>query len=170
MKWTTWIIISGIFLELRRIFRYQSAWLPPRNPPNLFRWLEKCLVYGYAVANTSDLPPLICKDWNSVVNWARKIVSFYTLLCGADHSNNKLTSGITFSIGSGLYRSREELTVLAMVGENFGLLPPGVTLPLRHVSWYLIILMFIFTPGFVEFYSLMLLCSSLIISTLYLTY
>ncbi|KAL0341266.1 UNVERIFIED_CONTAM: Anaphase-promoting complex subunit [Sesamum radiatum] len=108
-----------------------------RTPPNLFRWLENCLQHGYGFASTCDLPPLICKDGTSILNWARKIVSFYSLLSGADQSGNKLSSGVTCNIASGLYRTREELTVLGMVGEKFGLqhldlLPAGVSLPLRH--------------------------------------
>ncbi|KAL0359162.1 UNVERIFIED_CONTAM: Anaphase-promoting complex subunit [Sesamum angustifolium] len=108
-----------------------------RTPPNLFRWLENCLQHGYGFASTCDLPPLICKDGTSIVNWARKIVSFYSLLSGADQSGNKLSSGVTCNIAPGLYRTREELTVLGMVGEKFGLqhldlLPAGVSLPLRH--------------------------------------
>ncbi|KAL0452714.1 UNVERIFIED_CONTAM: Anaphase-promoting complex subunit [Sesamum latifolium] len=109
----------------------------PRTPPSLFRWLENCLQHGYGFASTCDLPPLICKDGTSIVNWARKIVSFYSLLSGADQSGNKLSSGVTCNIAPGLYRTREELTVLGMVGEKFGLqhldlLPAGVSLPLRH--------------------------------------
>ncbi|KAK4403403.1 Anaphase-promoting complex subunit [Sesamum angolense] len=108
-----------------------------RTPPNLFRWLQNCLQHGYGFASTCDLPPLICKDGTSIVNWARKIVSFYSLLSGADQSGNKLSSGVTCNIAPGLYRTREELTVLGMVGEKFGLqhldlLPAGVSLPLRH--------------------------------------
>ncbi|KAL0382140.1 UNVERIFIED_CONTAM: Anaphase-promoting complex subunit [Sesamum calycinum] len=55
-------------------------------------------------------------------------------------SGNKLSSGVTCNIASGLYRTREELTVLGMVGEKFGLqhldlLPAGVSLPLRHLRY-----------------------------------
>jgi anaphase-promoting complex subunit 1 len=50
----------------------------------------------------------------------------------------KLSSGVYCNISTGSYSSKEELTVLAMVGERFGLqqldsLPSGVSLPLRHV-------------------------------------
>ncbi|KAL2248926.1 UNVERIFIED_CONTAM: Anaphase-promoting complex subunit 1 [Sesamum indicum] len=112
----------------------------PRTPPSLLRWLENCLQHGYGFASTCDLPPLICKDGTSIVNWARKIVSFYSLLSGADQSGNKLSSGVTCNIVPGLYRTREELTVLGMVGEKFGLqhldlLPAGVSLPLRHLRY-----------------------------------
>ncbi|KAL0402924.1 UNVERIFIED_CONTAM: Anaphase-promoting complex subunit, partial [Sesamum radiatum] len=91
----------------------------------------------HGFASTCDLPPLICKDGTSIVNWGRKIVSFYSLLSGADQSGNKLSSGVICNIAPGLYRTREELTVLGMVGEKFGLqhldlLPAGVSLPLRH--------------------------------------
>ncbi|KAG8390120.1 hypothetical protein BUALT_Bualt01G0050500 [Buddleja alternifolia] len=108
-----------------------------RSPPSLFRWLENCLQHGCASASIHDLPLLICKDGTSILNWARKIVSFYSLLCGADQSGKRLSSGVTCNIASGSYRSQEELTVLGMVGEKFGLqhldlLPAGVSLPLRH--------------------------------------
>ncbi|CAB4301392.1 unnamed protein product [Prunus armeniaca] len=107
------------------------------NPPSLFRWLENCLLHGYNSANINDLPPLICKDGSSVVSWARKIVSFYSLLSGAKHIGKKLSSGVYCNIATGSYDTNEELTVLAMVGEKFGLqqldsLPSGVSLPLRH--------------------------------------
>lgn len=107
------------------------------NPPSLFRWLENCLLHGYNSANINDLPPLICKDGSSVVSWARKIVSFYSLLSGAKHIGKKLSSGVYCNIATGSYNANEELTVLAMVGEKFGLqqldsLPSGVSLPLRH--------------------------------------
>lgn len=110
-----------------------------RTPPSLFRWLENCLQNGCGSASICDLPLLICKDGTSIVNWARKIVSFYSLLCGADQSGKRLSSGVTCHIAPGLYHSREELAVLGMVGEKFGLqhmdlLPAGVSLPLRHVS------------------------------------
>ncbi|CAK7325887.1 unnamed protein product [Dovyalis caffra] len=76
-------------------------------------------------------------DGNSVVSWARKIVSFYTLLCGGKRTGKKLSSGVYCNIAVGSCCTSEELTVLAMVGERFGLqqldlLPSGVSLPLRH--------------------------------------
>lgn len=108
-----------------------------KNPPSLFKWLENCLEHGYNYANVSDLPPLIRKDGSSVVSWARKIVSFYSLLLGAKPIGKKLPSGVFCNIALGSFCSNEELTVLAMVGENFGLqqldlLPCGVSLPMRH--------------------------------------
>ncbi|KAL2526600.1 Anaphase-promoting complex subunit 1 [Abeliophyllum distichum] len=111
--------------------------LYPRTPPSLFRWLENCLQHGCSYASIKDLPFLICKDGSSVVNWARKIVSFYSLLCGADQSGKRLSTGVTCNVASGIFYTHEELTVLAMVGEKFGLqqldlLPAGVSLPLRH--------------------------------------
>lgn len=74
-----------------------------------------------------------------MVSWARKIVSFYSILSGATLSGKKLSSGVYCNIALGSHCSKEELTVLAMVGERFGLqqldsLPSGVSLPLRHVS------------------------------------
>lgn len=110
-----------------------------RTPPSLFRWLENCLQHGCGSASICDLPLLVCNDGISIVNWARKIVSFYSLLCGAEQSGKRLSSGVTCDIAPGLYHTREELTVLGMVGERFGLhhldlLPAGVSLPLRHVS------------------------------------
>lgn len=108
-------------------------------PPNIFRWLENCLLHGYIFANINDLPQLILKDGSYVVSWARKIVSFYSLLSGAKQTGKKLSSGVHCNIAIGSHSTREELTVLAMVGERFGLqqldlLPSGVSLPLRHVS------------------------------------
>ncbi|KAK4436500.1 Anaphase-promoting complex subunit [Sesamum alatum] len=125
------------FPGLVKDFRMSQNSSIPRTPPSLFRWLENCLRHGYGSASTCDLPPLICKNGTSIVNWARKIVSFYSLLSGADQSGKKLSSGVTCNIAPGLYRTREELTVLGMVGEKFGLqhldlLPAGVSLPLRH--------------------------------------
>ncbi|CAH9139623.1 unnamed protein product [Cuscuta epithymum] len=108
-----------------------------KRPSNLFRWLETCLRHGCNSASISDIPPLIFKGGSSVVNWARKIVSFYSLLCGADQLGKRLSSGVHCNMASGSSHSREEITVLAMVGEKFGLqqldlLPAGVSLPLRH--------------------------------------
>lgn len=110
-----------------------------KTPPSLFRWLENCLQHGCGSASICDLPLLVCRNGTSVVNWARKIISFYSLLCGAEQSGKSLSTGVTCNIAPGLYHTREELTVLGMVGERFGLhhldlLPAGVSLPLRHVS------------------------------------
>ena len=107
--------------------------------PSLFRWLENCLQHGCNYANISDLPPLVRKDGSSVVSLARQIVSFYSILSGAKLLGKKLSSGVHCNISMGSHSSKEELTVLAMVGERFGLqqldsLPSGVSLPLRHVS------------------------------------
>eukprot|EP00257_Ricinus_communis_P020956 XP_015580327.1 anaphase-promoting complex subunit 1 [Ricinus communis] len=112
--------------------------LSQKAPPSIFRWLENCLKLGCTSANRNDLPPLIYKDGSSVVSWARKIVSFYSLLCGAKQIGKQLSSGVYCSVALGSYCTSEELTVLAMVGEKFGLqqldsLPSGVSLPLRHV-------------------------------------
>ncbi|WCJ19904.1 Anaphase-promoting complex subunit 1 [Euphorbia peplus] len=109
-----------------------------RTPPSIFRWLENCLQLGCSSTNISDLPPLICKDGSSVVSPARKIVSFYSLLCGGQQIGKKLSSGVYCNVATGSFCTNEELTVLAMVGERFGLqqldsLPFGVSLPLRHV-------------------------------------
>ncbi|KAA3482027.1 anaphase-promoting complex subunit 1 isoform X1 [Gossypium australe] len=111
--------------------------LSSKAPFNLFRWLENCLQHGCTSDKTNNLPLVVCKDGSSVVSWARKIVSFYSLLCGAKIIGNKLSSGVSCTIASGSSCSNEELTVLAMVGEKFGLkeldsLPSGVSLPLRH--------------------------------------
>ncbi|CAN0909752.1 Anaphase-promoting complex subunit 1 [Linum grandiflorum] len=111
-----------------------SSWT---TPPSLFRWLEQCLQHGCKSASANDLPPLICKDGSNAVSLARKIVSFYSLLCGGEQMGKKVSSGVYCNIASGSSCSTEELTVLAMVGERFGLqqldtLPSGVSLPLRH--------------------------------------
>lgn len=107
-----------------------------KTPPSLFRWLENCLRHGCTCTTITDLPALMRKDGGSgsVVSWARKIVSFYSVLCGG----NKLSSDVYCTFAHGSASSPEELTVLAMVGERFGLqqldlLPAGVSLPLRHV-------------------------------------
>ncbi|KAK4480701.1 hypothetical protein RD792_013783 [Penstemon davidsonii] len=125
------------FPGLLRDFGVSQYSVTTRSPPSLFRWLESCLQHGCGSASISDLPFLIRKDGTSIVNWARKIVSFYSLLCGADQEGRRLSSGVTCDIACGLYHTREELTILGMVGEKFGLqhldlLPAGVSLPLRH--------------------------------------
>ncbi|KAF6170410.1 hypothetical protein GIB67_014340 [Kingdonia uniflora] len=111
--------------------------LSPRTPPSLFRWLESCLQGGCVSTNINDLPYLIYKDASSTVSWARKIVSFYSLLLGTERIGKKLSSGIHCKIAKGSFHSSEELTILAMVAERFGLrqldlLPAGVSLPMRH--------------------------------------
>ncbi|XP_020086066.1 anaphase-promoting complex subunit 1 isoform X1 [Ananas comosus] len=109
----------------------------PQTPPCLFRWLESCLLCGCDMANLNDIPPLICRDKSLVVSLARKIVSFYSLLLGAERRGRKLSTGVYCEVANGSVRTVEELTVLAMVGERFGrqyldLLPVGLSLPLRH--------------------------------------
>lgn len=74
-----------------------------------------------------------------MVSIARKVVCFYSILSGAKLLGKKLSTGVYCNITVGSHSSKEELTVLAMVGERFGLqqldsLPSGVSLPLRHVS------------------------------------
>ncbi|GKU92137.1 hypothetical protein SLEP1_g5905 [Rubroshorea leprosula] len=125
------------FPTLSKKFGICSTSLSSKAPPSLFRWLENCLKSGCSSANIIDLPSLICKDGSSAVSCARRIVSFYSLLCGAKPVGKKLSSGVCCNIASGSYGNNEELTVLAMVGEKFGLLeldslPAGVSLPLRH--------------------------------------
>ncbi|XVE99778.1 hypothetical protein REPUB_Repub03eG0230500 [Reevesia pubescens] len=128
------------FPALCKTVRLRSNSLSMKTPFSLFRWLENCLQHGCTPDNTNNLPLVICKDGSSVVSWARKIVSFYSLLCGAKLIGKKLSSGVSCNIASGSFCSNEELTVLAMVGEKFGLkeldsLPSGVSLPLRHLSF-----------------------------------
>ncbi|KAG5408099.1 hypothetical protein IGI04_004418 [Brassica rapa subsp. trilocularis] len=101
------------------------------------QWLENCLRRGCLSTNLDDLPDLIRKDGCSIVSWARKIVSFYSVLFGDKPVGKKLSSGVPCNIAPGSYSSNEELTILAMAGEKFGLhqldlLPSGVSLPLRH--------------------------------------
>lgn len=110
-----------------------------KTPPSLFRWLEFSMQCGCNSADMNDLPSLVRNDGSSVVSPARKIVSFYSLLSGAEQVERKLSSGVFCNIASGSYSTSEEHMVLAMVGENFGLqqldtLPSGISLPLRHVS------------------------------------
>ncbi|XP_021295540.1 anaphase-promoting complex subunit 1 [Herrania umbratica] len=125
------------FPALSKTVRMGTNSLSRKTPFSLFRWLENCLQHGCTPASTNYLPLLICKDGSSVVSWSRKIVSFYSLLCGAKLIGKKLSSGVSCNIAFGSFCSNEELTVLAMVGEKFGLkeldsLPSGVSLPLRH--------------------------------------
>jgi anaphase-promoting complex subunit 1 len=118
-----------------------------KTPPCLFRWFENCLNHGCHLSNLDDIPALMCKQKGSAVSWGRKVVSFYSLLLGAERKGRNLSSGVYCEVASGSARNTEELTVLAMVGENFGrqqldLLPIGVSLALRHVcalSWLFII-------------------------------
>ncbi|XP_021862745.2 anaphase-promoting complex subunit 1 isoform X2 [Spinacia oleracea] len=109
----------------------------PRSPPSLYRWLESCLLHGVDFANLDDIPPLARKNGSSCVSWSRKVVSFYSLLSGAENMGGKLSSGVSCKIASGSSSNPEEKMVLAMVAEGFGLqqldlLPIGVSLPLRH--------------------------------------
>ncbi|RAL51299.1 hypothetical protein DM860_010801 [Cuscuta australis] len=125
------------FPRLSKGFKMPCETFSRKMPPNLFRWLETCLQFGCSSASICDIPPLVFKEGRSVVNWARKVVSFYSLLCGANQLGKRLSSGVFCNIAYGLSHSREEATVLAMVGERFGLqqldlLPAGVSLPLRH--------------------------------------
>ncbi|GJR84537.1 anaphase-promoting complex subunit 1 isoform X1 [Tanacetum coccineum] len=126
------------FPALSRKYCINVTSFSQRSPPSLFRWLENCLRHGCNATTISDLPLLMCKDGSSVVSWARKIVSFYSVLCGGKVIGNKLSSGVYCKFSTGSASTPEELTVLAMVGEKFGLqqldlLPAGVSLPLRHV-------------------------------------
>ncbi|KAG9443865.1 hypothetical protein H6P81_015205 [Aristolochia fimbriata] len=125
------------FPYLSQKFGTLRSSLHPRNPPSVMRWFENSLLHGPYSASSSDLPLLICKDGSSVVSWARKVVSFYSLLLGSERKGRKLSTGIYFNIAVGSASSTSELMVLAMVAEKFGLqqldlLPPGVSLPLRH--------------------------------------
>ncbi|GFY82115.1 E3 ubiquitin ligase [Actinidia rufa] len=125
------------FPGLSKKFGMQTSF-SGKTPPSLFRWLEHCLQHGADSVDSNDLPPLICKDESSVLSWARKIISFYSLLCGAKQSGKNLSSGVRCNIATGSSCNCEQLTVLAMVGERFALqqldlLPCGVSLPLRHV-------------------------------------
>ena len=112
-----------------------------KSPPSILRWLENCLKYGCkSFEQVNDLPGMVFKDKCLVVTWARKIVAFFSLLVGAERKQGKLSSGVYCDIASGTASTKEELTVLAMVAERFGLrhldlLPAGVSLPLRHVSY-----------------------------------
>ncbi|XP_068662507.1 anaphase-promoting complex subunit 1 isoform X2 [Aristolochia californica] len=121
----------------QKLFGTIASSLRTRNPPSVMRWLENSLLRGPCSATSADLPPLICKDGSSVVSWARKIVSFYSFLLGSERIGRKLSTGVYFSLAVGSASSTSELMVLAMVAEKFGLqqldlLPPGVSLPLRH--------------------------------------
>lgn len=109
-----------------------------KTPPCLFRWFENCLHHGCHLSNLDDIPALMCKQKGSAVSWGRKVVSFYSLLLGAERQGSNLSSGVYCEVANGSARNTEELAVLAMVAEKFGrqqldLLPIGVSLVLRHV-------------------------------------
>ncbi|KAK4776978.1 hypothetical protein SAY86_005666 [Trapa natans] len=111
--------------------------LSSKTPPSLFRWIEFSMQGGCNSADISDLPSLIRSDGSTVVSLGRKIVSFYSLLSGAEQVGRKLSSGVFCNVALGSYSTTAEHMVLAMVGENFGLqqldsLPSGISLPLRH--------------------------------------
>ncbi|XP_042399420.1 anaphase-promoting complex subunit 1 [Zingiber officinale] len=117
-------------------FPFQSC-ASPRTPPSIFQWIENCMQKGCYTSNMNNLPSLLFREKIFIVSWARKIVSFYSLLLGAEREGRKLSTGVHCEIASGSAKTREELTVLAMAGERFGrqqldLLPLGVSLPLRH--------------------------------------
>uniref|UniRef100_A0A0D9WFG5 Anaphase-promoting complex subunit 1 n=1 Tax=Leersia perrieri TaxID=77586 RepID=A0A0D9WFG5_9ORYZ len=118
-------------------FHSLSSTIVLRSPPCLFRWFENCLRHGCDMETSDDIPALMCKEKGSAVSWGRKVVSFYSLLLGAERKGNNLSSGVYCEVASGSARSTEELTVLAMVAEKFGrqqldLLPIGVSLVLHH--------------------------------------
>lgn len=121
----------------KKIGFYES--LSSKSPPSLFRWLEVCLQHGCRSADINDLPLLLRNGGSSILSHARKIVSFFSLLCGGQLDGKNLSSGVCCNVAMGSYSTNEEHTVLAMVGERFGLrqldtLPLGISLPLRHVS------------------------------------
>ncbi|GAB2272646.1 hypothetical protein Dimus_007470 [Dionaea muscipula] len=125
------------FPLLAQIVRTCKTSFSRRAAPSLYRWLETCFLHGFSHAKAEDIPPLVYNYGSSVVSWARKVVSFYGLLSGDRCLGNKLSSGVFCNIASGSASNAEEQTVLAMVGEGFGLqqldlLPIGVSLPLRH--------------------------------------
>ncbi|KHN20837.1 Anaphase-promoting complex subunit 1 [Glycine soja] len=125
------------FPGLCKKFLKSGITISPKICPSLFRWFENCLQYGSNYANINDLPALVCKEGSSVVSIARKVVCFYSILSGAKLLGKKLSTGVYCNITMGSHSSKEELTILAMVGERFGLqqldsLPSGVSLPLRH--------------------------------------
>ncbi|XP_031485584.1 anaphase-promoting complex subunit 1 isoform X2 [Nymphaea colorata] len=123
-----------VLLLESRIFQPASI---PRMPPCLFRWLQACLRNGSNFANCDDLPPLLRRDGSLVVDFSRKIVSFYSLLMGSERVGRKLSSGVYCNLAEGSAYNNEQVVVLAMVAETFGLqqmdqLPAGISLPLRH--------------------------------------
>lgn len=104
------------------------------------------MLHGVGFANIDDIPPLARKGGSSAVSWSRKVVSFYSILSGAESMRGRLSSGVSCKIGSGSSSTPEEKMVLAMVAEGFGLqqldsLPIGVSLPLRHVCPCLLIML-----------------------------
>ncbi|KAF3777767.1 Anaphase-promoting complex subunit 1, partial [Nymphaea thermarum] len=123
-----------VLLLESRIFQPASI---PRMPPCLFRWLQACLRNGSKFANCDDLPLLLRRDGSLVVDFSRKIVSFYSLLMGSERVGRKLSSGVYCNLAEGSAYTNEQVVVLAMVAETFGLqqmdqLPAGISLPLRH--------------------------------------
>ncbi|CAN6469882.1 unnamed protein product [Victoria cruziana] len=123
-----------VLLLETRLFQPASI---PRRPPCLFRWLQACLRNGSKFANCDDLPPLLRRDGSLVVDFSRKIVSFYSLLMGCERVGRKLSSGVYCHLAQGSASTNEQVVVLAMVAEGFGLqqmdkLPVGISFPLRH--------------------------------------
>jgi anaphase-promoting complex subunit 1 len=109
-----------------------------RAPPNLFQWLEDCLKGKESAENVMKLPVLLTKIGTNCVDWSRKVVGFFELLTGSELNGRQLPSGVHISVAKGTVTVPEQRAVLAMVAEGFGLpdldrLPPGVSLPLRHV-------------------------------------
>ncbi|EFJ11009.1 hypothetical protein SELMODRAFT_126964 [Selaginella moellendorffii] len=99
---------------------------------NHFTWIENLLRKKHA---TSRLPALLTKEDGSL-DWSRKVLGFFEVLLGSGN-RDKLLSGICIKFAPGTATNAEQMTVLAMVGERFGLshldrLPCGLSLPLRH--------------------------------------
>ncbi|PHT38314.1 hypothetical protein CQW23_21887 [Capsicum baccatum] len=67
-----------------------------------------CLSEGHEVSLTSSskrIPPSLFRDGSSVVNWGRKIVSFYSLLCGSELLGKRLSSGVYCVVASDLFNT-----------------------------------------------------------------
>jgi anaphase-promoting complex subunit 1 len=112
-----------------------------RAPASLFQWLEDCLKGKESAENVMRLPVLLTKIGTNCVDWSRKVVGFFELLTGSELNGRQLPSGVHISVAKGTVTVPEQRAVLAMVAEGFGLpdldrLPPGVSLPLRHVCNY----------------------------------
>lgn len=99
--------------------------------------IDRAALWHQSCASEDEIIRVREESKTEISNMARKIVCFYSIPSGADLLGKKLSSDIYCNITTGSHSSKEELTVLAMVGERFGLqqfdsLPSGVSSPFRH--------------------------------------
>ena len=112
-------------------------WQSLKVPFNIFQWLANCMRAQNSRFSDS-LPSLYMNREATCINFSRKVIGFYELLCCSEAVSKVVSCGVHVDIAAGSFETAEQKLVLAMVGENFGLtdldcLPAGVSLPLRHV-------------------------------------